>query len=121
MPSKVNYTKKPIYFKLAIGNRYQKTFLPVSKLYNGMDKIDKIKMNNMFENVFNTCSTQMKQNHLINNETDYSKDMYSKSSIMQEYNNGPIEEYTLSNKSFIHYINQMIEHNAVIRVCHKSL
>eukprot|EP00957_Ditylum_brightwellii_P013209 997117-Ditylum_brightwellii.AAC.1 len=65
MPTKINYNKKYIHFKLAVGNQYQKIFLPMSKFYNREDEVDESKMNKMFDNVFTICSKQMNQSKKI--------------------------------------------------------
>eukprot|EP00957_Ditylum_brightwellii_P058310 4420537-Ditylum_brightwellii.AAC.1 len=69
MPTKINYNKKSIHFKLLVGNQYQQTFLTVPKFYNREDEVDESKMNKMFDNIFTTCSKLMNQSKKIDDAT----------------------------------------------------
>jgi hypothetical protein len=47
-------------------------------------------------------------------QDDYDNELCSTNFIMQEYLDGPIEEFSLSTDSFKHYIKQMIDNNGNI-------
>ena len=120
MPNKVNNNKKSIFFKLVVCEIHQKTYALVSKFYNGEDDIDENKMKGTFKSAFNACLKQIKQNEIIDEKSVkkdqdvYDNELCSTNFIMQEYLDGPIEEFALSTDSFNHYIKQMIDNNGNI-------
>eukprot|EP00957_Ditylum_brightwellii_P036550 2768749-Ditylum_brightwellii.AAC.1 len=75
----------------------------------------------MSDNVFTTCYKLMNQSKKIDDATldtvklEYGKDLYSKTFIMHEHNDGPYKEYALLSERFTHYINQTIEINQEFR------
>ena len=115
MPSKTTYSKKSIYFKLAVGNIHNEIILPVYKVYNREDEIDADKLKTYFDNVFTSCSKQLNHLNIISNDIlnaiteDYNNNKCSKSFYIQDHKDGPYKEYTLSTDSSTHYINQMLQ------------
>eukprot|EP00957_Ditylum_brightwellii_P205941 15346084-Ditylum_brightwellii.AAC.1 len=114
MSSKTNYSKKTIYFKLTVGNKHTKIILPVSTVYNGEDEIDADKLKTYFSNVFTSCSKQLNHSNSISNDilneiTEDYNNKCSKSFYIQDHEDGPYKEYTISTGSFTYYTNQMID------------
>eukprot|EP00957_Ditylum_brightwellii_P129866 9905780-Ditylum_brightwellii.AAC.1 len=69
MPSKINYNKKSIHFKLVMGNKYQKTLPHVSKIYNREDKINETKINETFKQALITYLKLVTWKQLVDEET----------------------------------------------------
>eukprot|EP00957_Ditylum_brightwellii_P031331 2375003-Ditylum_brightwellii.AAC.1 len=122
MPSKSNYTKKSVYFKLAVWNKHTKIILPISLVYNGEDEIDADKLKTYFDNVFTLCSEQLNHSNIISNDIltaiieDYNNNRCIKTFYTQDHKDGSHEEYTLSTGRFTHNINQMIDLGTDIKV-----
>eukprot|EP00957_Ditylum_brightwellii_P038876 2938078-Ditylum_brightwellii.AAC.1 len=127
MPTKTSYTKKSIYFKLVVGNKHKKSIRPISKVYNGEDEIDASKLKAFFNNVFESCSTQLNDKNIISNDIletikeDYSKNKCSTFFFIQEHKDGPCKEYALFTNSFTHCTNQMIDNGMDIRFYHRRI
>eukprot|EP00957_Ditylum_brightwellii_P143099 10903937-Ditylum_brightwellii.AAC.1 len=90
MPSKTNYSKKSIYFKLAVGNKDTNIILPLSTAYNREDEIDADKLKTYFDNAFTSCSKQLNHSNIISNiilntiTEDYNNNKCSKSFYIQD-------------------------------------
>ena len=122
MPPKTTYSKKSIYFKLAVGNKHTKLILPVSMVYNGEDVIDANKLKTYFDSVFTSCSEQLNHSNIMSKNIltaiaeEYNNNKCIKTFYIQYRKDGLHEEYTLSTSSFTHYINQIIEFSTDIKV-----